>query len=208
MPEESQNEMKQDKLELEAKGQISEEIVSQVIEKIQEEPFLFVIAIVTLLIPLITVASQLGTDDFRLVLWIIATLTLVTIMARYVREVLRSKQDSVTKVNEEEDKTILSESEAKSDMHEPNKALDTLSEDGFTDTLDRNSINKLRHILSEELDIEEFRNLCFDLGISYDGLRGEGLTGKARELVSYAKRHGQLDELVTILRKSRPDIEL
>jgi hypothetical protein len=41
----------------------------------------------------------------------------------------------------------------------------------------------LREILSERLSLEEIRTLCFDLGIDYDNLPGEGKTAKARELM-------------------------
>jgi hypothetical protein len=42
----------------------------------------------------------------------------------------------------------------------------------------------LRLILSLHFDLEEFRTLCFDLGIDFDNLRGEGKEAKARELVA------------------------
>ena len=57
------------------------------------------------------------------------------------------------------------------------------------------SETEIRQILVERMDLEELRTLCQDLHVDYDSLRGEGKTGKARELVSHMKRHGQLAEL-------------
>lgn len=61
-------------------------------------------------------------------------------------------------------------------------------------------------ILSERLDLEELRTLCFQIGIDYDDLRGEGKTAKARELITYLERRQRVPELVHALRKYRPDI--
>jgi outer membrane protein assembly factor BamB/tetratricopeptide (TPR) repeat protein len=66
---------------------------------------------------------------------------------------------------------------------------------------------RLRRILSTHLSLEDFRNLCFDLGVNYDHLGGEGLTGKARELVRHLQRRDALAELIEWLRRERPDLE-
>jgi len=49
---------------------------------------------------------------------------------------------------------------------------------------DANKYNlvELRRSLEETFDLEEFRTLCFDLGVDYDALRGEGKSAKIREL--------------------------
>jgi hypothetical protein len=67
---------------------------------------------------------------------------------------------------------------------------------------------RLHRILRSRLDLEEFRTLCFDLGIGYDSLRGEGLSGKARQLVLYLQNREALPRLAAWLRQERPDIEV
>lgn len=44
-------------------------------------------------------------------------------------------------------------------------------------------LSDLRRSVTAKLDIEEFRTLCFDIGVPFDGLGGEGLAGKVRELM-------------------------
>jgi hypothetical protein len=76
-------------------------------------------------------------------------------------------------------------------MSEPTRTLDTAS---------------LRRFLVERFDLEELRTLCFDLGVDYDGLRGEGKEAKARELIAYMQRRGQLVGLIAAIRRERGDI--
>jgi hypothetical protein len=64
----------------------------------------------------------------------------------------------------------------------------------------------LRKILAARFDEGELRTLCFDLGIDYDDLPGEGKANKARELVAYLERRGCISELVRIGKQSRPDV--
>jgi DNA-binding NtrC family response regulator len=60
----------------------------------------------------------------------------------------------------------------------------------------------LRRILDERFDLEEIKDLCFDLDIDFDNLPGSGK--KAREVVAYCKRHSCVTELVTRIGQSRP----
>ena len=62
-------------------------------------------------------------------------------------------------------------------------------------------------LLVHTFDLEELRTLCFELGIPYDELGGEGLRGKGRELLLYAERHGWLPQLLTALRRERPTVD-
>jgi len=65
---------------------------------------------------------------------------------------------------------------------------------------------RLHRILSDRMDLEEFRTLCFDLSVRYDSLRGEGLAGKARQLVLFLQKREALPRLVEWLHHQRPDI--
>ena len=61
-------------------------------------------------------------------------------------------------------------------------------------------------ILAGRFDLEELKTLCFRLGINFDNLRGEGLKGKARELVAYFQRRQKMGLLVQAVQQYRPDI--
>lgn len=63
----------------------------------------------------------------------------------------------------------------------------------------RSEFNELHRALLDGYDLEELRTLCIELGVSYDDLRGEGLQGKARELILWLERRGQLYKLETLL---------
>jgi len=65
---------------------------------------------------------------------------------------------------------------------------------------------KLRRLITDCFDQEELRTLCFDLGVDYDSLRGEGKTAKTRELVAYFQRHKNIPELIGACRQRRPHV--
>jgi len=60
----------------------------------------------------------------------------------------------------------------------------------------------LRRILNEQFDLEELKDLCFDLNIDFDDLPGGGK--KTREVVAYCKRRDRVAELVASIRQLRP----
>lgn len=59
-------------------------IVSQIVAKIKNEPFLFVIAIVALLIGLAILATNLGSPDLRFIVVVIALLASTVILGYYI----------------------------------------------------------------------------------------------------------------------------
>jgi hypothetical protein len=65
----------------------------------------------------------------------------------------------------------------------------------------------LRERLIAAFSDAELRDLCFDLGIEYESLGGEGKAGKVRELISYCERHGRLPDLLAYARRKRPLVE-
>lgn len=67
------------------------------------------------------------------------------------------------------------------------------------------NLRQMRETLNQILNGEELRTLCFDLGIDYDNLGGEGKTDKIRELIYYLNRRGQLAQLANYLADSRCD---
>ena len=69
-------------------------------------------------------------------------------------------------------------------------------------------LSQVRRILVEYFDLEELRTLCFDLGVDFDNLRGEGKSSKARELIAYLQRRDQLNRLTRYIRQLRPNISI
>jgi hypothetical protein len=65
----------------------------------------------------------------------------------------------------------------------------------------------LREKLIGVFNDAELRDLCFDLGIDYESLGGEGKASKVRELIGYCERHGRLSDLLAHARQKRPHIE-
>jgi hypothetical protein len=67
------------------------------------------------------------------------------------------------------------------------------------------SAPSLRQMLIDHFNDSELNDLCFDLGIEYTDLPGEGRADKARELVAHVQRRGRTAELVALCRQFRPD---
>jgi hypothetical protein len=72
--------------------------------------------------------------------------------------------------------------------------------------LERTQLIILRQVLVERFDEGELRTLCFDLGVDYDSLPGQGKADKARDLIAYLERRQQIYTLIEIGRLQRPDI--
>jgi hypothetical protein len=75
-----------------------------------------------------------------------------------------------------------------------------------TPTTDREYLVQLREMLTASFDAGELRTLCFDLGIDYDDLPGEGKGNKVRELITYLERRDRIPELVRICEQQRPNV--
>jgi len=65
----------------------------------------------------------------------------------------------------------------------------------------------LRRNIESYFNLEELKTLCFDLGVNYDNLAGETLSGKSRELVNYCQRHNLLPDLLALCQESRPEVD-
>jgi hypothetical protein len=64
----------------------------------------------------------------------------------------------------------------------------------------------LKNKMDEYFNTNEIETLCFDLGIDYENLSGEGKSAKIRELIEYCRRQDRLDELVARVRAERPKV--
>lgn len=74
--------------------------------------------------------------------------------------------------------------------------------------MDRDLETRLHQALFTRFSQPELRTLCFDLGVDYDDLPGEGKSNKARELVTYMRRRDRLDDLAEAVQRARPDAVL
>jgi hypothetical protein len=67
-------------------------------------------------------------------------------------------------------------------------------------------LTRLREILDTRFNREELRTLCFDLGLDYDDLPGEGRAAKARELVACMHQLDRIPDLVHVGARLRSDV--
>lgn len=67
-------------------------------------------------------------------------------------------------------------------------------------------LHRLRDALSAGFNLDELQSLCFELGIDYENLGGQGKAGKTRELVGYMDRRGRLEDLARAAARMRPDL--
>lgn len=68
------------------------------------------------------------------------------------------------------------------------------------------SHEELLDILDNHFSEEELRTLCFSLAVEYADLPALGRFDKARELIKYLVRRGQIPTLIEICKQSRPDL--
>ena len=66
---------------------------------------------------------------------------------------------------------------------------------------------QLRRNLEYFFDESELRNLCFDLRIDYDNLRGESKSDKVRELLAWCIRRQREEQLLKAIMILRPQNE-
>jgi len=66
----------------------------------------------------------------------------------------------------------------------------------------------LYKLIAENFDLEELRELTFELEVPFEDLRGSGLRSKARELQTYMTRRGRIDELLAAVAKARDFLDL
>lgn len=65
----------------------------------------------------------------------------------------------------------------------------------------------LQQQIKEHFDLDEIKQLCFELGIHSDDLAGDTRKAKARELVKFGYRHGRIPEIVQLCSTERPNVK-
>ena len=66
----------------------------------------------------------------------------------------------------------------------------------------------IHRVLCDYFNLEEFKSICFQIGVPYDHLGGNALPGKARELLFRCQRHNQIEALIAMIREQRPGLEI
>ena len=65
---------------------------------------------------------------------------------------------------------------------------------------------EIKKKLIDFFSLSDINELCFDMNIDYESLRGSGKAEKAMALINYCKNHGRFSELVNELKKARPHV--
>lgn len=66
---------------------------------------------------------------------------------------------------------------------------------------------RLLSLLTRHFSLDELNTLCFAVEVNFDELSGSGLTGKARELLSYCERHTCMPKLIAAGKTLRPELD-
>ncbi len=70
---------------------------------------------------------------------------------------------------------------------------------------DERQLGAVRKFLVSHFDEEELQTLCFELGVHFSSLPGQGKGGKARDLVAYFFRRGRMADLLGKLKAERSE---
>ena len=65
---------------------------------------------------------------------------------------------------------------------------------------------ELNSRMNQVFSLDEIESLCFDMGIDFDSLAGDGKGAKIRELIEFCRRRGRDEELVAKVRAERPQV--
>ena len=66
--------------------------------------------------------------------------------------------------------------------------------------------NTLRTNIADHFGLEELKKLCFDLGVDYDDLAGEGKGGKVIALIKWFEERNLIRDLIRKCREERPNV--
>ena len=89
---------------------------------------------------------------------------------------------------------------------EPGRGVQAVGAAPEEGAVDQAYLIQLRQVLTTRFGAGELRTLCFDLGMDYDDLPGEGKASRARELVGYLARRDRIADLIRVGKRLRPDI--
>ncbi len=85
-----------------------------------------------------------------------------------------------------------------------NVTINSFTEVGST----RNTgLATLRQNIEKYFNMDELKDLTFDLGINYENIPGETISAKSRELINYCQRHNLLRELIEKCAELRSQVD-
>jgi hypothetical protein len=61
-------------------------------------------------------------------------------------------------------------------------------------------------LIKNAFNLDEVKTLCFQIGIDYEILPGEGKHGKIREFIIYCVKRQRISGLLTLLQDERPEL--
>jgi hypothetical protein len=65
---------------------------------------------------------------------------------------------------------------------------------------------ELNSKMNQVFSLDEIKSLCFDMGIPFEDLGGEGRSAKIRELIEFCRRRDRDEELVAKVQTERPQV--
>src|SRR5664279_5378030 len=71
--------------------------------------------------------------------------------------------------------------------------------------MNEHDLSRLREVLLNEFNDDELAALCHDVGLNYEKLRGVGVFGKTREIISAAQARHATPLLLARVQELRPD---
>lgn len=77
-----------------------------------------------------------------------------------------------------------------------------------TAAFDPESIVLIQHALDQFFSLEELEQLSFEVGVDFDNLNGGRKGDKARALVLFMDRRGQVEVLIQAIKSMRPNLPL
>ena len=72
--------------------------------------------------------------------------------------------------------------------------------------LSQEQLVELNSKMNQVFSLDEIEALCFDMGIDFESLGGEGKGAKIRELIEFCRRRGRDEELVAKVWAERPNV--
>jgi len=67
---------------------------------------------------------------------------------------------------------------------------------------------KLRAVMADSFSLAELQQLCFDMGVDWESIEGEGKENRAQSLLQHFTRRNDLPLLLAEVRKRRPNARL
>lgn len=71
-------------------------------------------------------------------------------------------------------------------------------------SLEQMILARLYLTVEQQFNESELQNLCFQLGVDYENLAGQGKAARVQTLITYLHRRGRIGDLIETCREMRP----